>query len=136
VSTAAGPGFGDAVLSDCLATFPLLRLRVSGDCMAPHLLEGDVVELRPRARRRPRLGDVVLVRLPAGYRLHRVVWRPLLARARGRWRTKADRSRFCDPAVPAHDVMATVVGVERGPRRVRGRSLGAVARSLFRLRHR
>ena len=131
----AGPAVAEAVFGDVLATFPLLRLRVSGGCMAPHLLDGDVVELEPFARRRPRLGDVVLVRLPAGYRLHRVVWRPLVD-SRAAWRTKADHSRFCDPGVPAADVMATVVAIERDGGRIHRRSLLAVARSLLRLRQR
>jgi hypothetical protein len=129
MSAPAPADFADAVFRDCLDAFALVRLRVRGDCMAPHLVEGDVVELAPPARRRPRLGDVVLVRLPAGYRLHRVVW---AGRTR---RTKADRGRFCDPGVPPRDVMATVVARERGGRRrPHRRSLAAVVRSLLRLR--
>jgi hypothetical protein len=125
--------FDEAVLRDCLDAFPLVRLRVSGGCMAPRLREGDVVELASCVRRPPRVGDVVLVRLPAGVRLHRLLWRPL--RGAARWRTKADHGRFCDPHVRARDVLATVVGVERrGRRRAGARSLSALARSLLRLR--
>ena len=111
----ASDAFQDAVLRECLASFPHVRLTVTGDCMSPDLASGETVLLAAAAQRRPRLGDVVLVRQREGLRLHRLVWGPPLARA-GAWRTQADRGRIWDPRVRAGDVLATVVAVERAGR--------------------
>lgn len=92
--------------------------------MRPSLEPGDTVVLEPVRKAPPRFGDVVLLRHPAGLRLHRLIWRPpLLA-----WRTKADRSPFCDPALRPEDLLATVVTSE--PVRVRARSGWSALKSL------
>ena len=118
------PALEDAVLDDCLAGFDRLRLTVTGDCMRPALEPGDTVVLEPSRSAPPRFGDVVLLRHPAGLRLHRLIWRPpLLA-----WRTKGDRSAFCDPALGPQDLVATVVASH--PSRARVRSGWSALRSL------
>jgi hypothetical protein len=112
------------VLDDCLAGFERVRLTVTGDCMRPALEPGDTVVLEPARHAPPRFGDVVLLRHPAGLRLHRLVWRPpFLA-----WRTKGDRAVFFDPAVRPQDLVATVVSSD--PRRARPRSGWSALRSL------
>lgn len=104
----------EVLLRELLDTSPHVRLQVQGDCMAPALLPGDTVLLASSRRRPPRLGDVVLVRLAAGLRLHRLVWGwPRRGRAR---RTKADRSTHWDPAFEPADVWGAVIGVERAGR--------------------
>jgi hypothetical protein len=118
------PSLAAAVLDDCLAGFDRLRLTVTGECMRPALEPGDTVVLEPVRMTPPRFGDVVLLRHPSGLRLHRLIWRPpFLA-----WRTKGDRSAFCDPALRPQDLVATVVGSD--PRRVPTRSGWSALKSL------
>jgi hypothetical protein len=110
-ATVASPGLSEAVLRDSLQAFDHVRLRVTGDCMAPLLAPGDVVLIAGVAARRPRLRDVVLIWAPAGPLLHRLVWGPPLAR--GTWRTKADRGALFDPRIAPRDVLGTIIAVER-----------------------
>jgi hypothetical protein len=119
-----GPALSDLIVRDCLERFPSVRLRVSGECMRPGLAAGATVRLASPARRPPRLGDVVLVRLPTGLRLHRLVWGPPLAPPGTRWRTKGDRSWLWDPLLDPRHVLATVVDEEQG---------GGVGRALISL---
>jgi hypothetical protein len=123
--------FREEVLRDCLAFFPWVRLTVSGRCMEPALPEGARVHLVHARRRRPRLGDVVLLRGRDGLRLHRLVWGPPLAPPGTRWRTKADRGRLLDPPLDPSEVLATVVAEEEHPE-ARSRRPGTAAWSLLR----
>jgi hypothetical protein len=125
----AGPALSDLIVRDCLERFPSVRLRVSGECMRPGLAAGDTVRLASPARRPPRLGDVVLVRLPAGLRLHRLVWGPPLAPRGTRWRTKGDRSWIWDPLLHPEHVLGTVV--EEGRRGGVGRALLSLLEGLW-----
>jgi hypothetical protein len=136
--------FGEELLRDCLAEFPHVRLTVTGRCMEPALAHGERVHLVSAARRRPRVGDVVLARQQQGLRLHRLVFGPPFAPAWLRWRTKADRGVLLDPPLAAEDVLASIVSVEGRPgarprRTLRallslGRGLVARATSARRLR--
>jgi hypothetical protein len=125
----------DAVLRDCLERFPHVRLRVTGECMRPALGPEDVVWIARPALHPPRLGDVVLVRHPAGIRLHRLVWGPPLAVV-GPWLTKGDRSVLWDGRLSRRDVLGTVVAVETaGASRPPGRggaraAVGSLLRGL------
>jgi hypothetical protein len=107
--------FGEELLRDCLASFPHVRLTVSGRCMEPALAHGEKVRLVSAARQRPRLGDVVLARQREGLRLHRLVFGPPLAPPGSRWRTKADRGLLLDPPLESKDVLARVERVEGRP---------------------
>lgn len=107
--------FGEELLRDCLAAFPHVRLTVTGRCMEPALAHGAKVHLVSTARRRPRVGDVVLARQREGLRLHRLVFGPPLAPRGVRWRTKADRGLLLDPPLGAEDVLASIVEVEGRP---------------------
>ena len=107
--------FGEELLRDCLAEFPHVRLTVTGRCMEPALAHGEKVHLVSAARRRPRVGDVVLSRQKQGLRLHRLVFGPPLAPWGARWRTKADRGLLLDPPLVAEDVLASIVSVEGRP---------------------
>jgi hypothetical protein len=106
-------GLREATLRACLLEFPHVRLTVSGDCMRPVLRPGQVALLaRPPCP--ARVGSIVLVRAPAGLRLHRVLWGPPFATAASRLRTKGDRSLAFDPPLDAADVLGVVIGVEGG----------------------
>jgi hypothetical protein len=74
--------------------------------MAPVLPPGMDVSLVSATARRPRWGDVVLVRFPQGLRLHRLVW-PVTA-GLGGLRTKGDRACALDPPLPPGAVLASV----------------------------
>jgi hypothetical protein len=122
--------FGEELLRDCLSSFPRVRLTVTGRCMEPALLHGEKVRLVGAARRRPRVGDVVLARQKDGLRLHRLVWGPPLSPSGASWRTKADRGLLLDPPIAARDVLASVEAVEGRPRarpRRPGRALASLA---------
>jgi hypothetical protein len=103
-----------ALLRGCLAEFPQARLTVTGACMAPALLPGDVALVAAARQRPPRLGEIVLVRLAEGLRLHRLVPGP--GRSGSFRRTKADRAACWDPPFAAEDLLGAVVSVERGGR--------------------
>ena len=122
----AGELLSEAVVRECLATFPLVRMRVTGECMWPALRPGQSVLIAATAARPPRLGDVVLALSPEGLRLHRLVWGPPLAGAGARWRTMGDRSGRWDAPLPTSRVLGTVVGVD-------GRGCASVARALLSL---
>jgi hypothetical protein len=107
--------FGEELLRDCLASFPHVRLTVTGRCMEPAIAHGEKVQLVSAARRPPRLGDVVLARQKEGLRLHRLVFGPPIAPPGSRWRTKADRGMLLDPPLESGDVLAKVVSVEGRP---------------------
>jgi Uncharacterised nucleotidyltransferase len=119
--------FGEELLRDCLAEFPHVRLTVTGRCMEPAIAHGEKVQLVSAARRRPRLGDVVLSRQKEGLRLHRLVFGPPLAPPGSRWRTKADRGRLLDPPLDAGDVLASIVSVDGRPAARPRRFLRALA---------
>jgi hypothetical protein len=114
-----------------LADAAAVCIRVSGRCMEPALLAGELVELR---RTRPRVGDVVLAQLPQGLRLHRLLLKLPLGAG---WRTKGDRSDPWDARIGSGDVLATVVrscATGRSPRS-RGLALRSLASALrWRLR--
>jgi hypothetical protein len=98
--------------------------------MEPALLHGEKVRLVGAARRRPRVGDVVLARQKDGLRLHRLVWGPPLSPSGSWWRTKADRGLLLDPPLAAQDVLASVEAVEGRPGarpRRSGRALASLA---------
>jgi len=107
--------FREELLRECLASFPWVRLTVTGQCMQPSIDDGEKVHLVSTERRPPRFGDVVLARGPEGLRLHRLVWGPPIPGTSGRWRMKADRGVLFDPPLDPRDVLGTVVGVEGRP---------------------
>jgi hypothetical protein len=129
--------FASAALDDCLSHFAQVRLRVSGRCMEPVLPEGAAVILESADRRRPRWGDVVLVRHAVGLRLHRLIWCPSFGQAwrtvgHG-WRTQADGSCSCDPRAAPADILATALAIEGNPDGLRSRTaaLRSLARAVF-----
>ena len=122
----AGNVLSEAVIRECLTTFPLLRMRVTGECMRPALRPGQSVRIAATAERPPRLGDVVLLLSSEGLRLHRLVWGPPLARVGSGWRTMGDRSRHWDAPLSRNRVLGTVVGVD-------GRRCASVTRALISL---
>jgi hypothetical protein len=107
-------GLAEAVLRECLSSFPYIRMQVSGTCMTPELSPGDFVRITSPTRRRLRWGDIVLVRSPDGVRLHRLVfgWPGIANPSRGFIVTKADRCVEFDQPVPCGFLLGTVTRVE------------------------
>jgi hypothetical protein len=126
------PAVAATLVAACLRSLPHARLRVKGTCMAPSLDDGDTVLLASPSSRPARMGDVVLVRLKDGLRLHRLVWGPPLARPGRAWRTQADSGAIWDAAVSPAAILAVAAGVERSGGVVPVGSLGRCARSLSR----
>lgn len=120
------PEQAESWIRECLDLHPEgATLTVSGTCMEPALGEGLQISLR-RLRGVPRLGDVVLVRTPAGLRLHRV-----LMRFGERIRTKGDRGVYLDPEGSVRDVIAVWNSTESKSRRLL-RTGGSLARVFTR----
>jgi hypothetical protein len=117
----------EAIVAECLRSFPHVRLTVTGGCMGPALRPGDTVLVADPSLRPPRFGDVVLFRHPEGLRLHRLVWAPPLAGAGSAWRTKGDRAPRWDPRICSGDVLGTVIAVEG---REHGHGVPTALRSL------
>jgi hypothetical protein len=122
----------EALWIGCLAAFDEVSFRLRGACMTPAAPEGGRVTLVDARRRRPRFGDVLLVRTPAGLRLHRLVWPPRPSSA-ARLRTLADRGAALDPALAPEDVLAVAAAVERDGQRVSPRGRLLAARGLLRV---
>ena len=110
--------FGEELLRDCLASFPHVRLTVTGRCMEPAIAHGEKVQLVSAARRRAarRATSCCRGRRRAcgctGWCSGRRIALP-----GSRWRTKADRGLLLDPPLAARDVLAKVVSVEGRPER-------------------
>jgi hypothetical protein len=102
-------GLSEAVVSDCLAAFGQVRVRLTGRCMRPALDPGERLLIASLARCTPRLGDVVLTRQEGGLRLHRLLWRPRMGL--GRWLTAADHGPW-DGAIATDRVLGSVVALE------------------------
>jgi hypothetical protein len=125
-----------AFLRESLEAFGSIRFRVNGTSMTPAIASGEVVHLRNARARPPRFGDVVLVDLPEGLRLHRLVF----ARNK-RQRTKGDGTRVFDRLHERAHTLGTVVGVERPgqglvPVASRARAFRSLLQGLlFRLDH-
>ena len=122
----ASPELSRQVLAECLRDFADVRLTVTGRCMEPALREGDVVTLVAAARRRPRLGDVVLT--SAGGRLSTAP--PGLAR--GRAGPGGPRPTVRPPGIPSRakpTSIATAIEVRSGESARATRSAGRLLRS-------
>ncbi len=94
-----------------------VRLRVSGECMAPWVRAGAEVRAgRPRRIYWP--GDVVVLQGEDGFLLHRVIGG---YRRRGvwKWLTQADAAARPDRAVRAEQIVGRVVGGECAPALIR-----------------
>ena len=89
----------DAWLHDCLKATGSAELTVHGSCMEPALRTNARVRLRRPGRLR--VGDVVLVRAPAGLRLHRIVFK-----YGDVVRTKGDHGPYLDPPISRACVLA------------------------------
>ena len=107
-----------------------ITVRVSGQSMAPALLDGDEIVV-VRSRRdgaEALLGDLVVLDLPgAGLVVHRLLWR-----GRSVVRTRGDATRRMDAPAPRESILGRVVAVSRD-----GRSAmeGASRRRWAWLRH-
>ena len=106
------PEIAEDWIRECLRLDPWgALLTVSGTCMEPALMEGSKIKLR--APTRPlRVGDVVLLRMAEGLRLHRV-----LLRFGDRIRTKGDRGTYLDPSASSSAVIAVWETSESHPTR-------------------
>lgn len=94
-----------------------LELRVSGECMAPLLESGAMVQVVRRPFYWP--GDPLVVHAPDGRLLvHRLLGFYPRAR-RLRWLTQADNARWPDAAVPAERIIGRVCGGQCAPALVR-----------------
>ena len=94
-----------------------LELRVSGECMAPLLESGAMVQVVRRPFYWP--GDPLVVHAPDGRLLvHRLLGFYPRAR-RLRWLTQADNARWPDAAVPAERIIGRVCGGDCAARLIR-----------------
>jgi hypothetical protein len=100
------------IIRECIETFPRVRFKATGSCMHPVLVPGMTVLVGRPELHPPRIGDIVLLRHPAGLRLHRLLWGPPIVSRRSSWRTKPDRTLAWDPWISPDGIFGTVVGTE------------------------
>ena len=94
-----------------------VRLRISGDCMAPLLESGAMIHVTRRRFYWP--GDPLVVYAPDGRLLvHRLLGFYPRSR-RLRWLTQADNARWPDAAVPVERIIGRVCGGQCAPALVR-----------------
>jgi hypothetical protein len=90
-----------------------VRIRITGDCMAPRLRDNAYVWVQARRRYWP--GDALVIRSPAGALMaHRLIG---AYRRRGHWRwlTQADSTPQPDFAVTASEIIGRLSGGECSP---------------------
>ena len=112
-----------------LAAETPLSLRVSGDCMAPLLESGAMIQVVSRRFYWP--GDPVVVHTPDGCLL---VHRLLGCYSKGRgwhWLTQADNALRPDAAVPGERIIGRVCGGQCAPALIRA-PLAHRLKALFR----
>lgn len=104
------------VLRELAAETPV-SVRVSGDCMAPLLESGAMIQVARRRFYWP--GDPLVIHAPDGRLLvHRLLGG--YSKGRGwRWLTQADNARWPDAAVPAEQIIGKVCGGQCTPAMVR-----------------
>jgi len=107
-----------------IATEEVVRIKLRGSCMAPHLAEGEMISVRRRRRYWP--GDVIVFRTPSGdLAAHRLLgWRPAGLVTRG------DHCSIHDAPV-RRDAIVGAVQTDV-PLRMRFRSLVQFARIIVR----
>ena len=96
----------DELAAELLAQQREIRFRLSGRCMEPGLQEGSMVCAQSAELRRPRVGEVVLVRVGGNLKVHR-----LLGIWGDRIQTRPDVGAW-DPLLRTSDIL----GVVEGPR--------------------
>jgi signal peptidase I len=90
-----------------------INLRVQGHSMWPRLHSGERVMLEiPPYSRAPRWGDIVLIRQPDCFLLHRVI---AVRHMHGKkiYLTRGDNSPGVDPPVSSGDMLGHLVAIER-----------------------
>lgn len=101
------------VIADLLASAGQSRLRVASGSMRPLIQPGDILVCAPAVLKRLRCGDILIVRRAEDFLAHRLI------RRRGEaWYTKGDRLRRLDAPVSEDQILARVVTIERGARRI------------------
>ena len=122
---------GDLV-SEVLSGRGRVCFTVTSSSMEPFIRVEDRVDVRRLGRRRPALGEVVLLRDPSlGHVVHRIIWRWPLWGVPRRIYTKGDAVPYRDPSVPLERILGRVVQVLRGERALGEGRLSRWAR-LFR----
>lgn len=111
----ASPDMAEGLIRDLFKTVRQVHLKIKGTCMSPAMPAGVRVAVSPAHLKPPRMGDAVLIRLPYGFKLHRVYWGPPLAPAGSCWRTRGDRSIGWDPCLQAGTLLGTVVSFPDSP---------------------
>jgi hypothetical protein len=90
-----------------------LRLRVSGDSMAPLLHAGDYVTVGYSHPDEFRRGDLALIRRENDLVTHRLIGRSALG-----WLAKGDGSPWADPPVHETSLLGKVIALESGGRHI------------------
>jgi len=103
------------VALESLSRTGCLTLRVWGTSMLPAVPPGSEVRVRGVRPDAVKAGDVVLVRVPGGVRLHRLVH----VLEDGRLLLRGDHHAFDDPPVDAVCLLGVVEGVSRGRPKLR-----------------
>ena len=88
-----------------------LRVPVAGLSMGENWAEAAAVRVTGVRHRRPRMGEVVLARTPAGRIAHRVIWRRIRA-GRGEWLTRGDGNATFDDWLEDDGLLGVVTHVE------------------------
>jgi signal peptidase I len=110
----AWPAEARKLFSDVLARGARLRVKATGNSMAPFLKSGDILTIREVPRALLRRGDLILFVHDAGIpRVHRLIRKRRTPDGSRVLITKGDAFPACDRPIPERDVLGRVCGIER-----------------------
>lgn len=109
----------------CLQAGIRIRFQARGASMSSAIRDGEMVYVKPASESRLRPGDIVLVKMDHGFRLHRLT---LADSARDVFITRGDSGQQDDPPVRRHQILGVAVAkdVRLGTRMVRANFRGIV----------
>lgn len=94
-----------------------MRLQVHGNSMWPQLLTNDRVIIEVPYKHEPRRGEIVLIKQPNDFVLHRII-NIVDFNGKKTCLTRGDNSRYPDQPINSAEIIGHLVAIERGERTI------------------